>query len=93
VHHSDQWNYDIPTAPILVDAVKDGKTINGVIRDETGQEYLVATGPDQFAHIPRQEIDDISPSAVSIMPAGLDKQLTTQEIADLVVFLKSTAEH
>jgi hypothetical protein len=27
------------------------------------------------------------------MPAGLDKQLTTQEVADLVAFLKNGAGH
>jgi hypothetical protein len=34
----------------------------------------------------------MKPSAVSIMPAGLDKQLSPQELADLVAFLKGTAD-
>jgi putative heme-binding domain-containing protein len=67
----------------------DGKAINGVIRDETPDEYVVATGPDQEVRIPRDDVDEIHPSTVSIMPAGLDKQLTTQELADLVTFLKN----
>ena len=29
------------------------------------------------------------PSTVSVMPAGLDQQLTPQELADLVAFLKA----
>jgi hypothetical protein len=29
------------------------------------------------------------PSNVSIMPAGLDQQLTPQELADLIAFLKA----
>ena len=72
---------------------QDGKTINGVIRDETAREYMVATGPDQIAHVPRTEVDEMKPSTVSIMPAGLEKQLTAQELADLVAFLKSSTNH
>jgi hypothetical protein len=34
-------------------------------------------------------VEEIQPSNVSIMPAGLDKQLSVQELADLVAFLKS----
>jgi putative heme-binding domain-containing protein len=68
----------------------DGKTINGVIHDETPTEYVIATGPDQEVRVPRDDVEQIEPSTVSIMPAGLDKQLTPQELADLVTFLKST---
>ena len=71
---------------------QDGKTLNGVIRDETSQEFVVATGPDQVVRLPRADVDQIQPSKVSIMPTGLDKQLTTQELADLVAFLKDTAD-
>ena len=35
------------------------------------------------------DIEEMRPSKVSIMPAGLDKVLTSQELADLVAFLKA----
>jgi hypothetical protein len=38
------------------------------------------------------DVDEIQPSKVSIMPAGLDKQLTPQELGDLVAFLKNPTE-
>jgi putative membrane-bound dehydrogenase-like protein len=78
--------------PVLI-TTQDGKVINGVIKDETAKEYVVATGPDQLTRIAHDDIDQIQPSTVSIMPAGLDKQLTTQEVADLVAFLKNGAGH
>ena len=34
-------------------------------------------------------VDGMKPSKVSIMPAGLDKQLTPRELADLIAFLKA----
>src|SRR5262249_3667669 len=78
--------------PVLI-TTQDGKVINGVIKDETAKEYVVATGPDQLTRIAHEDVDQIQPSTVSIMPAGLDKQLTTQEVADLVAFLKNSTDH
>ena len=33
VHHSEQWNYDIPTAPILMDLTVDGQAIPALIQN------------------------------------------------------------
>ena len=37
--------------------------------------------------VPRDQVDERHPGKLSIMPAGLEKQLTRQELADLVMFL------
>jgi putative heme-binding domain-containing protein len=78
--------------PVLI-TTQEGKIVNGIIKDENAKEYVVATGPDQLTRIAHDDVDQIQPSTVSIMPAGLDKQLTTQELADLVAFLKNGAGH
>ena len=33
IHHSDQWNYDLPAAPILMDLTVDGEQIPAVIQN------------------------------------------------------------
>jgi len=33
IHHSDQWNYDIPTAPILMDVTVEGRPIKALIQN------------------------------------------------------------
>ena len=33
IHHSDQWNYDIPTAPILMDLTVEGERIPALIQN------------------------------------------------------------
>ena len=33
IHHSDQWNYDIPTAPILMDLTVDGEPLPALIQN------------------------------------------------------------
>ena len=65
------------------------RSYNGLIRGENADELLLATGVNQEARIARREIEEMRPSTVSVMPAGLDQQLTPQELADLVAFLKA----
>lgn len=74
--------------PILV-VTKSGQTHNGLIRRENAEEVVLATGAHQEVRIPRSDIEEIRPSTVSVMPAGLDTQLTREQIIDLVTFLKS----
>jgi putative membrane-bound dehydrogenase-like protein len=74
--------------PVLV-ITMDGRAINGAIQDETARELVLTTGPDQEVRLAHDKIEEIQPSTVSVMPTGLDSQLTTQEIADLVAFLKN----
>lgn len=74
--------------PVLIVTV-DGKTFNGTIRSENVEEYILTTGADQEVRVRRDDIEEMQPSTVSIMPAGLDGQLSSQELADLVAFLKN----
>ena len=60
-----------------------GLVHNGLVQSETSDEIVLSTGPDKQVRIPRDEIEEILPSTISIMPAGLDKQLTPQQLADL----------
>jgi putative heme-binding domain-containing protein len=69
----------------------DGETINGVVRDETADEYILATGADQEVRVARDAVEQMDPGTVSIMPAGLEQQLSQQELADLVAFLKNVS--
>jgi putative membrane-bound dehydrogenase-like protein len=74
--------------PVLI-TTKAGKFYNGLIRKETPDEVLLATGPNQEVRLGRSDIDDVQPSKVSVMPAGLDQQLSPRDLADLVAFLKA----
>lgn len=74
--------------PVVISTV-DGKVINGLIRNETAEEILLATGPNKEERVRKAEIDEMKPSTVSIMPAGLDKQLSQQDLLDLVAFMKN----
>ena len=75
--------------PVLV-ITKSGEPHNGVLRQDAADEILLATGPGTEVRIARADIAEMRPSSVSVMPGGLDEQLSRQELADLVAFLKGT---
>jgi putative membrane-bound dehydrogenase-like protein len=68
---------------------KSGKEYNGLIRKDTPDEIVLRLNATEEVRIARKDIDDMEPSKVSIMPAGLDQQLTRRELADLVAFLRA----
>ncbi|HYV35259.1 MAG TPA: HEAT repeat domain-containing protein, partial [Gemmataceae bacterium] len=74
--------------PVQV-TTKDGKVHNGVLRKDTMDEVVLVMGPQQEVRIAREEIEDMQPSMVSVMPAGFDQVLTPRELADLWAFLKA----
>ena len=74
--------------PILV-VTTAGKSHNGLIRRETPDEIVLVTGAKDEVRIARSEVEEIRPSTVSVMPAGLDTQLTREQIIDLIAYLKS----
>jgi putative membrane-bound dehydrogenase-like protein len=75
--------------PIVV-MTKSGDDYSGVVKQDSPDELVLATGPGPLTRIARSEIAEIRPGTVSIMPAGLDQLLTRQELADLVAFLRAT---
>jgi putative heme-binding domain-containing protein len=69
---------------------KSDEQVNGLVRKESADEIILATGPNTEVRIARSDILEMRPGTVSIMPAGLDEQLSRQELADLLAFLKAT---
>jgi putative heme-binding domain-containing protein len=74
--------------PVQV-TTKSGKVHNGLVRKDAPDEVVLATSATEEVRIPRDDVEEVVPSKVSVMPAGLDQQLTPRELADLVAFLKA----
>jgi putative membrane-bound dehydrogenase-like protein len=73
----------------LVVTTKSGETHTGLVRKDAADEIVLATGPDTERRLARNEIADVQPGTVSPMPPGYEATLSTQELADLIAFLKS----
>ena len=72
----------------MVVVTKGGDQFNGIPR-EAGDELSLVTGPGPEIRLARADIAEMRPSAVSVMPGGLADQLSAQELADLIEFLKA----
>ena len=68
-------------------AVTANETHNGVPLEETDDYILLATGADEQVRLARDSIEELRPGTVSIMPMGLEDELTRTELADLLAFL------
>ena len=74
----------------VVVTTETGETHSGVVRSDLTDAVVLATAAGAETRILRRDIVDMQPGTVSVMPPGLDEQLTRQELADLVAFLKAT---
>ena len=64
-----------------------GAAHTGIIKEQLQEVLVVETGPGVVVRIPREQIVAIEPENISLMPPGLDKQLSSQELSDLMAYL------
>ena len=69
--------------------LNDNQHLSGFIPHRTKSEILLRDPANQDHRIPFANIKAIRPSAFSAMPLGITQNLTTQEAADLVDYLRS----
>lgn len=62
-------------------------TYTGIIKGQSPETIAIETGPGIVVRVPRHEVEAIESQDVSMMPPGLDKQLSTQELSDLMAYL------
>jgi len=74
----------------LVVTTTSGATHSGVLKAERPDELVLTIGESQQVRIPRAQVADMQPGAVSVMPSGYGDQLSRQELSDLLAFLKGT---
>jgi len=64
-----------------------GRVLNGLLAEESPQRVVLKVQGGKQEIIPREEIDEIKVSEISLMPEQLEKQLSQQEIIDLFAFI------
>jgi putative heme-binding domain-containing protein len=70
-------------------ATVDGQVLGGLIASETASALTLLRAEGQTETILKQEIDEIQSDGVSLMPEGIEQDLTVQEMADLLDYLKN----
>ncbi|HXT39300.1 MAG TPA: ThuA domain-containing protein [Candidatus Angelobacter sp.] len=65
----------------------NGETINGVLQGDDREKVVVGLVTGQPVTIYKKQIVSANPSPVSLMPEGLDRALSAQQMKDLLTFL------
>jgi putative heme-binding domain-containing protein len=101
---SDQWRRDRseiyrdifePSAVINPDyvpytiALKNGQVLAGIVRAEGADRIRVSDTEAKSTVVPRAEIEELRPSATSIMPVGLVGAIGEANMRDLLAFLSA----
>ena len=67
----------------------DGEVFNGLVVSETSDAVVLKMAEGKQATIGRAEIERLKVSDVSLMPEGIEKDITPQQMADLLGYLKN----
>jgi putative heme-binding domain-containing protein len=71
--------------------VADGRVVNGVVSEKTERTITVAT-PTERLVLSTDEIDEIRPSNLSIMPEGQLDILPPDQVRNLIAYLMSPSQ-
>jgi putative membrane-bound dehydrogenase-like protein len=86
----DPNSYVLPGYMQYIVSDRDGRTYTGIIGSETGTSLTLRRGDGQQDTLLRSQIDAITGTGQSLMPEGLEKMISRQEMADLIAFLRSS---
>lgn len=67
----------------------DGQTATGIIETETENSLTLKQTEGKRTTILRSDIELLKSDGVSLMPVGLEKNITKQQMADLISFIKN----
>jgi putative heme-binding domain-containing protein len=68
---------------------RDGRSFTGVLANETGSSITLLEPEGKKRVILRKDLDELTSSGKSVMPEGLEKDLSRQDLADLIAFVRS----
>ena len=70
-------------------ATTDGRVVIGLLAEETGAHVTLLTEKNERVVVPRDEVEEMQATQVSLMAENILKELKPQEVRDLFQFLQS----
>jgi putative heme-binding domain-containing protein len=67
----------------------DGRTLSGMIAAETATSVTLKRADNASDTVLRIDIEQLKSTGLSLMPEGMEKQIDSQAMADLLAYLKS----
>ena len=67
----------------------DGRQVSGMLVQETSVSVSLTAGEGKTIDLARADIEALRSTGKSLMPEGLERELTDQDIADIVAYVRS----
>ena len=72
--------------------LKDGRTLSGIIADETSGALTILQPNGLRDTILRKDVQRIASTSLSLMPEGLESGLSLQDLSDLIAYVSSASQ-
>ena len=69
--------------------MRDGRSLAGIVVSDGGEQVVLMKSGGMEDRLRREEIEEIQSSSQSLMPVGLEKEITPAEMNDLITYLRS----
>ena len=73
-------------------ATEDGRIFTGILVSETDSTVTLRKAEGKEDVVPREQIEVMKSTGQSLMPVGLEKDLTPQDVADVIAWIKGISE-
>jgi putative heme-binding domain-containing protein len=67
----------------------DGQSLVGIIAAETATSVTLKMPENKVVSLLRGEIEELRSNGISLMPDGLEREITKQDMVDLISFIKN----
>lgn len=72
-------------------ATTDGRVLSGILTNESGGSITLAMQEGKQAVILRSDLEELQATGKSLMPEGLERDLSRQDLADLIAYFQGLA--
>lgn len=66
-----------------------GRILTGLVKNETASSITIRLPEGKEESVLRADLEELKSSGLSLMPVGLEKTITVEQMADLIAFLKN----
>jgi putative heme-binding domain-containing protein len=91
LHILDPAREMLPNYQEYIVVLRDGRTLTGMIQEESATGVTLKRAGGQEEVVLRSDIDELVATGKSLMPEGLEREISPREMGDLIEFLRQWA--
>ena len=67
----------------------DGSVVEGILKDSNAQTITLQSQQGSMVTLPRNEMEELKSSGASLMPEGIESQISPRDMAELLWYIKN----